>query len=515
MNGRNVGLLLNFLPPIAIALVFFVMVYSQARYAQSLAINPDEGVNLIKSAMVAKGYHLYSQIWNDQPPVFTLMLSEVFRAVGFSIEAARIFVLVLSSILVACLYQTIRWLHDHGTAIVTVLFLASSAWFIPLSVAVMIGMPAIAMAAGSLFLANGAIRSSNRALSMSLLFASGLLFGLSIQTKIFTLIVLPAVLISLQGRPATVSRRQAYWVWFLSVLNIFILVMVFTGENWDEMLIPPLRLRAMVAVNQVFSLHDMFSQITEHFFFLLPFSLVGVIVGLLRSPRESFIPISWLATGVLVFHFHRPLRYHYSPMLEIPLCWLAAIGLCATFMLGLRVFLWVCYRALSNEETRPSAYAFAGHATVATLVAMLAIGVATYLTIALTFRAHYWREQLNPTVSSFSHTSSALVAEIQQFKRHTHWMYTDLPVYAFRGGVNVPPELAVITQKRRQTGFLSDDQILGLIHKYTPEQILIARFSYGTDFQAILSQDYVQIGAEASRYNHVTRLYVIKSLAER
>jgi hypothetical protein len=42
--------------------------------------HPDEGVNLMKAALVANGYHLYNQIWNDQPPVLTLILAAAHRS---------------------------------------------------------------------------------------------------------------------------------------------------------------------------------------------------------------------------------------------------------------------------------------------------------------------------------------------------------------------------------------------------------------------------------------------------
>src|SRR5262249_7751748 len=37
-------------------------------------VSADEGGNFMKTALVTKGFHLYSEIWNDQPPVLTYVL---------------------------------------------------------------------------------------------------------------------------------------------------------------------------------------------------------------------------------------------------------------------------------------------------------------------------------------------------------------------------------------------------------------------------------------------------------
>jgi hypothetical protein len=37
-------------------------------------VTMDEGGNLMKAVLVAKGFHLYSEIWSDQPPILTFLL---------------------------------------------------------------------------------------------------------------------------------------------------------------------------------------------------------------------------------------------------------------------------------------------------------------------------------------------------------------------------------------------------------------------------------------------------------
>src|SRR5467141_3521203 len=44
----------------------------------------NEGINFIKGGLVANGYPLYDQIWNDQPPGLSLMLAYRARSSSHS-----------------------------------------------------------------------------------------------------------------------------------------------------------------------------------------------------------------------------------------------------------------------------------------------------------------------------------------------------------------------------------------------------------------------------------------------
>jgi hypothetical protein len=65
-----------------------------------------------------------------------------------------------------------------------------------------------------------------------------------------------------------------------------------------------------------------------------------------------------------------------------------------------------------------------------------------------------------------------------KFAPQTNWVVTDLPMYAFRARLPVPPDLAVFSSKRITTGNLTEGQIMQTILKYQPEQILLGRFTY-------------------------------------
>jgi hypothetical protein len=65
---------------------------------------------------------------------------------------------------------------------------------------------------------------------------------------------------------------------------------------------------------------------------------------------------------------------------------------------------------------------------------------------------------------------------MNEYADRTNWIMTDMPMYAFRVGRPVPPNLATFSQKRLATGSLTEEDILAAMREYRPEQVLIARF---------------------------------------
>jgi hypothetical protein len=79
--------------------------------------------------------------------------------------------------------------------------------------------------------------------------------------------------------------------------------------------------------------------------------------------------------------------------------------------------------------------------------------------------------------------------KIDQYAAQTHWMVTDMPMFAFQAGIPVPPDLAVISWKRFAAGELTEDEILDTVKTYQPEQVLIGRFELPA-LEAYLLENY-------------------------
>jgi hypothetical protein len=74
-----------------------------APLGRAFQFGSDEGFELMKGWLVSMGHPLYSQIWNDQPPLHTEFLGLVFRVFGPSAFAARCLSVAFSIALVASL----------------------------------------------------------------------------------------------------------------------------------------------------------------------------------------------------------------------------------------------------------------------------------------------------------------------------------------------------------------------------------------------------------------------------
>jgi len=187
----------------------------------------DEGLNLMKALLQMRGYPLYSQVWSDQPPLMTALLATWMRAFGPSVVMARLLVVALSALLIGAFHATIRVQASTVAATSAVVLLVLSEEYVRLSASVMIGLPALALAVVALLLLVLATLQQRTWLCA----ASGLVMALALQTKLITLVVVPAMLGYLFLAPdwktvrATVRRRLmhlAYWLLALTVVFVVV-----------------------------------------------------------------------------------------------------------------------------------------------------------------------------------------------------------------------------------------------------------------------------------------------------
>ena len=121
-------------------------------------------------------------------------------------------------------------------------------------------------------------------------------------------------------------------------------------------------------------------------------------------------------------------------------------------------------------------------ADLAGLQNILAAGAVVGL--ALTFN-HYLPVLNNelmksPQISDFTLKATRgkldVLQTMEEYADQTNWVVTDMPIYAFRAHLPVPPLLATFSDKRLVTGSLTEEDILTTMREYNPEQVLMARF---------------------------------------
>ena len=66
-----------------------------------------------------------------------------------------------------------------------------------------------------------------------------------------------------------------------------------------------------------------------------------------------------------------------------------------------------------------------------------------------------------------------LVAAMKAAAPRTQWVYTRATMYAFHAKLRVIPELAVMPRKRFWSGEITNPEILALLERYKPEQLLL------------------------------------------
>lgn len=421
--------------------------------------NPDEGTNLIKARLVREGFDLYKQIWSDQPPLFTALLSSWFGLFGSSVYSGRLLVLLFSILLLWGLYQNIRIRIDILTARIACLFLILSSGFPLLSISVMIGIPSLALAVLSLYCAT-AYACSGRKTELAL---SAGFMAFSLLTKFFTVFMVPIILLEIilrKNQDKKTSDRVLLpgIFWFSGVTLIYSLVII-------AYFYPELRL----FTEQLFKPHIAQINIPGADFSVIIRSLIQdfdltllAIFGLLTNLRakksgQILLPGLWLGMTLLFFTLHRPVWDHYYLLISIPICWLAAIFFT---------------RSLRKIRDRKSLFYFP-----ALLLIILTAAMAPLKLLDAGFL-------LDLSGKGEERKVLDLIAGTQKANR---WIFTDLPIYAFKGNLLVPPETAVLTVKRIPTTELIEQ----VLRKYKPGSILLGRFKdYDPAIKPVILADY-------------------------
>jgi hypothetical protein len=227
--------------------------------------------------------------------------------------------------------------------------------------------------------------------------------------------------------------------------------------------------------------------IEQHVAFLLLGSL-GVVYAVRRGAVEVLIPLVWIATGVAAFSVHRPLWYHHTIILSVPLTWLCAYGV-AALAAGLR-------RAWA-ERRQPQGIAWAALVALTTAVVVLVFW----------FYPNSYPERLTWQMTTFRPLYVESVAErLRNDAAATDrqdWIFTDHPFYAFQAGLAVPPEIAVLSRKSLETGIITQEMLARVLRDYEPHFVLFERFtdSYSPEVMDEMHAHYnKELEADAARY---------------
>ena len=452
--------------PVLIALIFLVFTFSYYPFQEKLQFDTDEGLNLMRSMLLTLGHPLYREVSSDQPPLFNQVLALVFHIVGFDVNAARALVLLFSTLLVWACAQFLQITWGNLAAILFLPLIIMTPRYLELSMAVMIGVPSIALAVVSmLFMAVWHRRKNNVWLLLS-----GLMLALSVLIKLFTGLFAPIFLIgmTLSEYQARKGEKRFDWkmlrpalLWSLSFAGAgLVLGLGLIGpQNFWSIIYPHL----MAPTEQYFQ--DVGYSINVHLQAAVPLILLGfmgVIITIYKRNWITLYPIAWAIVAYILFSFYSPVFYHHQLMITVPVAMLAAVAAgkgILSIVGAVRTSSLIRFEALFGV-----------------------VAVAGFILLTLHYLPAVDKELLNQPrlrASSLDATSGKLrvLDKMNEYRDETNWIVTDMPMYAFRVHRPVPPLLATISQKRLSTGSLTDQDILAAMEEYHPEQVLIARFT--------------------------------------
>jgi hypothetical protein len=462
-------------------IIFFLLIFAWITFSpikETFEYNQDEGIETIKSSLFLKGFPLYKEVWNDQPPLFTVILAYWFKLFGLSVYSGRILTALFSGLLLWALYQTVR--KDWGAtgALTAAFFLFFSAGFIRLSSSIMIGLPALSLGMFSIYL-TVLYKKRN---SWGLLALSGLCLALSLQIKFFTaILILPAMSILLQ--PADPQEKQKpltgfipafAWLGVLSCVYLTVILIFFYPDLhlFNEQLFAT-HLKKLTFPGNDFSIMNV---LLLQDYGVLVLALSGVLVCLKQKNWGFLPPFIWLSLAIIVISRHRPIWDHYCLLFSIPICWLAGISIGA-FLRG-----WPFKGWLASKK-------FPGFSCIL-LQSLTAMGI-FFCLANLGLKSRVARAEFTFPIKN---QENEMLDTMLKFKGKTLWMITDAPIFAFYASIPVPPEIAVATVKRRFSEGYSKKYLAGILKKYEPEQILLGRFEdYPSEITSYIKSRYSQV----------------------
>jgi 4-amino-4-deoxy-L-arabinose transferase-like glycosyltransferase len=409
----------------------------------AIEFDRDEGFSLMKAMLVNRGRSLYSEIWSDQPPGYTYLIAGFTRLCGETPEVARLISIFLASLTLASVYELCRAargnLAGHLAGLSGALALVMSAGFVRFSVPVMVTLPSVAFAVLAWFLLarNRAPRRAKRALA-------GFVLGFGLAVKLIILPILPAFLLLFWRRgeklmalarallPFILGGSTALLLWFGP----------FLGQGLFESLIGAhIEGAREMRYSSVWSFYGQDA-------FLLALGALGAALHF-RS-RTAHFALAWLVLSTLALTSHAPIWEHHRLIITVPLAVLAG--------LGIGKLTGSSFSAPSPELLRASRAALAS--------------------AALTFVA--WGAQsgaarIAPALRDYQLPAAFLATEraVLEHAPHAKWAVTSNQTYAYRLGIPVPPNLAVTSSKRWQTGHLKNADVTDALRTYEPEVVIL------------------------------------------
>ena len=447
------------LAALAAAGAYFLLMLWLYPFQDVFELNPDEGNRIIIAQMLERGYQLYSQIWNDQPPLLSYLTMWWCQICGWEVNNARILILLFAAGIIFATYDSVRLIHGHPAALAATALLPCTQYFMRLSVSAMVGLPAIAWAT----LCAWALLRWTLSRRIGWLVAAGILMALSLMTKAFTAFLLPVfgvwlLLIGFRQYRQPGRQWKALWpaaLWSLCVISVSGTILLLTVTPSEFAQLHQGHLDATQAYPADASVEMLMGNICLDWEIAV---LAGLgVIQIVLSRKWLLLPtLAWVIVGFAALRAHSPVWYHHHLLLSVPACLLAGTAVGDIFSSGWKPRLR--WRILTRISIRLATAALA-----IILIVSLARGAKNEHTRIIPYQSECDRFAVE-VMKSYQHETSTVVVDRQ--------------MYAVRAGFAVPPNLCVTSHKRMTTGNLLVEDVIKSIEEYEPEQIVLARTLY-------------------------------------
>jgi len=452
-------------------------------FRQRFEFDPDEGSHAMQALLLLRGYRLYTQIWFDHPPGFIYLLAGAFRVFGLHPDVGRSLVLFFSALLLWAVWRFLRltWGVPHALAGVALLFLLP--YYLSLSVSIMIGLPAIALAALSML----ALTAWHQQHKAGYLVLSAVFLAFSVLTKVFTaflalIFAFGIVLGERSGARTSLSARSVLkplmlWSGVLTGVTAGLALALMGVKD----LSPLITTHLLVWRSPLYTTNPALQSITLQMRDAWPILILGLAGAALavRARRWlSLYPLAWAGVAYGLLSFQVPVWYHHQLLITVPGAMLAGIGV---------------GESLRQMVRQWSQRAFSPLVPIYILLgaSFILISTARARQVYLDFVLPAY--QIEPAAPPAGRETE-LLNEIARYAGRVQWMITDLPMYPLRAGLMVPPPLGNISEKRLASGQLNEAQIIAFVQAYKPGLILIGRYKFPalehairTDYKLIYS----------------------------
>lgn len=390
---------------VAVIALISLAITSTGPLHSAVQIGGDEHYEVIKALLWAKGVPLYDPVWNDQPPLYTVLLGTLFRMQP-TIDTARALAVSFGLLLLTGCFVLVRERSGALAASLAAIALLTAPSVLELGVSVMLEVPAIATALWALW----PIRRWAATRNLLWLGISGALVAIALQTKLTAAVISPALLVEIVMASQRAAERsvsdtfRSLAIWAGCAAALFVGLGLLFGGGYYQAWVSHFSTEAFYK-SEASKLAFGPTLLTRHTATIWAAITAFVLMLVRRDWRRLVFPCVLLWTVSVIHTWHRPWWDYYYLHFALPLAWLTGHSISALVTEALR--LWRRADALSRLLSGAAAL------WAITLTGFLAIdGGERFMSEANRIRS-LRRVENDP-----------IVAKMREFADRTEWVYT-------------------------------------------------------------------------------------------